>query len=186
MFTRGDIPLNPIKLPFSYDFTMVCQLLYNKSLMKGWPTVRPCHVLPRFAAACGSESAILDASVQRQEQLQGMPAAPPLMCRGNVGGGGYQGLGVGGWGWGLGLGNSLCFFSQKLEATEHRTSVWDWHDPVPAVFFQLHKISSTKCRRESLQESIKNHLFLGKLCVFGRTTTVVFSRESPQIHRLKI
>lgn len=35
--------------------------------------------LEMFAAACGSESAILDASVQRQEQLQGMPAAPPLM-----------------------------------------------------------------------------------------------------------
>ena len=76
--------------------------------MKGWPTVPPCHVLARFAAACGSESAILDASVQRQEQLQGMPAAPPLMCRGNVGAEGTRGWGLGvgdgGWGWGLGMG----------------------------------------------------------------------------------
>ena len=76
-----------------------------------------------------------------------------------------MGMGDRGWGLGIGIGmgNSLCFFFQKLEATEHRTSVWDWHDPVPAVLFQLHKISSTKCRRESLQESIsrtfKNHPF---------------------------
>ena len=80
----------------------------NKSLMKGWPSVRPCHVSTtlRFAAACGSESEILDASVQRQERLQGMPAAPPLMCRGNVGGEGARGwgLGVGVGGWGLGVG----------------------------------------------------------------------------------
>ena len=164
--------------------------------MIGWPTVPPCHVLPRFAAACGSESAILDASVQRQEQLQGMPAAPPLMCRGNVGAEGTRGWGLGmgvgdgGWGWGVGDrdwdGEFTLVLFQKLEATEHRTSVWDWHDPVPAVFFQLHKISSTKCRRESLQESIKNHPFFQENCVFGRTTTVVFSRENPQIHRLKI
>ena len=168
---------------------MVCQLLYNKSLMKGWPTVRPCHVLPRFAAACGSESAILDASVQRQEQLQGMPAAPPLMCRGNVGGGGYQGLGVGGWGWGLGLGlgNSLCFFfsrNWKQQNTAHPFGTG-------MIQSQLCFFSSTKSHPQSVGgKAYKNPsrtiFFLGKLCVFGRTTTVVFSRESPQIHRLKI
>ena len=172
-------------------FANCTYILYNKSLMKGWPTVPPCHVLARFAAACGSESAILDASVQRQEQLQGMPAAPPLMCRGNVGAEGTRGwglgmgVGVGGWGWGLGMGvgdgEFTLFFFQKLEATEHRTSVWDWHDPVPAVFFQLHKISSTKCRRESLQESIKNHLFFKENSAFSAEQQPLFFPE--KVHR---
>ncbi|CAK8985770.1 unnamed protein product [Durusdinium trenchii] len=35
--------------------------------------------LKMFAAACGSQSELLDASVERGERLQGMPAGPPLM-----------------------------------------------------------------------------------------------------------
>ena len=40
--------------------------------------------LPRFAAACGSDSEVQDASVKRQEQLQMMSAAPPSMRPGQT------------------------------------------------------------------------------------------------------
>ena len=37
------------------------------------------NLVTRFAAACGNESEVQDASVKRQEELQMMPAAPPSM-----------------------------------------------------------------------------------------------------------